>query len=227
MVDAKITELVELTDPVAADVLAIVDDPSGTPVTKKVTLANVRDNIAVSELADGTQNNIISWDGTGAPVATTVSAIYTPATQVQEVYTGSGFNSSATSGGTWNDVGHELTAIPAATVAKYNYAKITMNVNIDLLSTGQVSSWTQARIKAQIKETGGSYADMAGWKYWQNQDGLTDTDNTKAGGTLVYYTELTAGMKSNGIQIQAWSGSWATKVSASVSNIQTIVELLV
>ena len=40
MADQKITELTELTTPVGADLLAIVDDPAGTPVTKKITLAN-------------------------------------------------------------------------------------------------------------------------------------------------------------------------------------------
>lgn len=38
--DKKITELTELTTPVDADVLVIVDDPAGSPVTKKLTWAN-------------------------------------------------------------------------------------------------------------------------------------------------------------------------------------------
>lgn len=41
MADQKITELTELTTPALADLLAIVDDPSGTPLSKKVTLANI------------------------------------------------------------------------------------------------------------------------------------------------------------------------------------------
>lgn len=39
--DKKISELTELTTPQGDDLLAIVDDPSGTPETKKVTLENV------------------------------------------------------------------------------------------------------------------------------------------------------------------------------------------
>ncbi len=42
MADKKITELTALgAAPDTADILAIVDDPGGTPVTKKVTVANL------------------------------------------------------------------------------------------------------------------------------------------------------------------------------------------
>lgn len=41
MADAKISALTALTTPSTDDLLVIVDDPSGTPVTKKITMANV------------------------------------------------------------------------------------------------------------------------------------------------------------------------------------------
>jgi len=41
MADAKITALTELTSVVTTDLLAVVDDPSGTPITKKATVENV------------------------------------------------------------------------------------------------------------------------------------------------------------------------------------------
>lgn len=41
MADAKITELTELTSVADGDLLAIVDDPSGSPITKKVTRLNL------------------------------------------------------------------------------------------------------------------------------------------------------------------------------------------
>lgn len=41
MADQKITELTEDTAPALTDLLANVEDPGGTPVTKKVTIANV------------------------------------------------------------------------------------------------------------------------------------------------------------------------------------------
>ena len=40
MADQKITELTELTTPADADLLAIVDDVVGTPITKKITKSN-------------------------------------------------------------------------------------------------------------------------------------------------------------------------------------------
>lgn len=45
MSDLKITELTALTAPVDADLLVIVDDPSGLPATKKITRANLLTNV--------------------------------------------------------------------------------------------------------------------------------------------------------------------------------------
>lgn len=41
MADQKISELTALTSATDDDLLAIVDDPAGTPVTKKITVANL------------------------------------------------------------------------------------------------------------------------------------------------------------------------------------------
>lgn len=41
MADSRITALTELTSVDSSDLLAIVDDPSGTPVTKKITQTNL------------------------------------------------------------------------------------------------------------------------------------------------------------------------------------------
>jgi hypothetical protein len=38
MADKKVTQLTALTTPTAPDLLMIVDDPNGTPVSKKITL---------------------------------------------------------------------------------------------------------------------------------------------------------------------------------------------
>ena len=44
----KISELTALTAPAGEDLLVIIDDPSGTPVTKKVTVANLLGNSAAN-----------------------------------------------------------------------------------------------------------------------------------------------------------------------------------
>lgn len=46
--DSKITALTELTTPASGDVLAIVDDPGGSPVTKKVEVDSLDDYLSAS-----------------------------------------------------------------------------------------------------------------------------------------------------------------------------------
>ena len=53
MADEKITELTELTSIADEDVLAIVDDPAGSPVTKKITKANLTKDLDAANIADG------------------------------------------------------------------------------------------------------------------------------------------------------------------------------
>jgi len=54
MADKKVTALTSLTAPTSADLLMIIDDPSGTPVSKQITLKNLAGgmpNTAVSTLS--------------------------------------------------------------------------------------------------------------------------------------------------------------------------------
>lgn len=60
MADQKITQLTEVTDIIDTDILAVVDDPGGTPVTKKVTVANAFKSRFVP-LSDRITST--SWDG--------------------------------------------------------------------------------------------------------------------------------------------------------------------
>jgi hypothetical protein len=48
MADSKVTDLTELTSVDASDLLPIIDDPSGTPVTKKITRANLVSGLATT-----------------------------------------------------------------------------------------------------------------------------------------------------------------------------------
>lgn len=59
----KITELSALTTPAAEDLMVIVDDPSGTPTTKYVTVGNLLGNVAA---------NVVIYNATPANSAITV-----------------------------------------------------------------------------------------------------------------------------------------------------------
>lgn len=52
MADTKITALTELTTPALTDVIVIVDEPSGTPITKKMTLTNLQTILMQLALTD-------------------------------------------------------------------------------------------------------------------------------------------------------------------------------
>jgi hypothetical protein len=65
MADQKITALTALTTPATEDLLPIVDDPSGTPITKKATIADIL-KLFVSNVVVQT---LTSASGTYTPTA--------------------------------------------------------------------------------------------------------------------------------------------------------------
>ncbi len=75
MVDAKITELCALTTGAACDVVAIVDVSPCPDVTKKMTFTNLRKDIAVSELANGTDGELITWSACAVPATVGVGTL--------------------------------------------------------------------------------------------------------------------------------------------------------
>ena len=59
MADKKITALTDLGSAIAGeDLLHVIDDPSGTPVNKKISIANVFNNIPTYLGLDGTAQSI-------------------------------------------------------------------------------------------------------------------------------------------------------------------------
>jgi hypothetical protein len=107
MADAKITALDAIASVATADLLPIVDDPSGTPVTKKATVAQVRTALMpVSLTADVTGTLPIGNGGTGATSLTADEVLVGHAsalTTATNVKAGSGYVSigatPATTGG--------------------------------------------------------------------------------------------------------------------------------
>lgn len=53
MADSKVSQLNSLTTPASVDLLLIVDDPNGTPVSKKITIKNLFGNISSNTSISG------------------------------------------------------------------------------------------------------------------------------------------------------------------------------
>ena len=69
MADKKITALTDLGNAIASeDLLHVIDDPSGTPVNKKISVSNLFNNIPTYIALDGTAQSIT---GSVAPNTTT------------------------------------------------------------------------------------------------------------------------------------------------------------
>jgi len=86
MADKKITELTALgAAPDTADILAIVDDPGGSPVTKKVTVANLLAAQTAGNLSDYNfdGNSIFGFDASiNAQTGTTYTLLSSDAGKV-------------------------------------------------------------------------------------------------------------------------------------------------
>lgn len=74
--DQKVTALTELTTPDRDDLLPIVDDPAGTPVTKKIKLKNLPIPVLAYKSADQTLIGTSFVDVSGVGLAVEANTVY-------------------------------------------------------------------------------------------------------------------------------------------------------
>jgi len=144
--------------------------------------------------------------------------------EVKEVYTGAGFNTDAPIESGDVEASQELTA-QDATSAKYVKIKIT---GISRVKEHTANGLGYVQLKAQIKETGEAYADIVAYKdILKLKTSSTSIHEIDKNSTYEIIKELTAGMKTNGYQIKAFSHSVSgtgDNSDARFTNIQTITE---
>ncbi len=136
---------------------------------------------------------------------------------IKEIYTGSGFNSSRSGSGT-DSQDHELTAQGST---DRDYVKILITGTCRSTETNGIA---MVNLKAQIKETSGSYGDIIAYKKVLEAQG-SSTSTVYATFTYTIYATLTSGQKTNGYQIKVFSQSMGNDPTSnsSFTNVQTVV----
>ena len=136
---------------------------------------------------------------------------------IQEVYTGNGFDRTGTAGST----AYELTAVSSSSIGSADYAIVDVNVQTYANNDSNGSS-KGASLKIEVKETGSSYSTV----YNDNLCDLSDEQKMDSPVHVRALVTLTAGMKSNGFQIQITGTNTYTSSYARLSNNFTTITLV-
>lgn len=106
MADTKITALTEDTTPASTDLLMTVDDPGGSPINKKATIANV-----VAAVASVAGLALMDDANAAAQLATLGTATYSEGTWTPGLYMFTIVGSAPAASGTWKRIGNLVFAI--------------------------------------------------------------------------------------------------------------------
>jgi hypothetical protein len=184
MATKKITQYSELTTPSLADLLAAVSDPGGSPVTKKLTLANLKALLAPTVVAHYWTNAGQSFpDG----VYTTVNFVTKVADSHNAVTTGAAWKFTAPAAGYYVvSTKVNLDASSAWALLKQGYLALHKNdvrlVNIDVTNNQSANTWAVLSGTTVIYLAAAEYIDM---RLYHNA-GATLTGYSSGGGEFTH-----------------------------------------
>ena len=153
------------------------------------------------------------------------------------VYTGSGYDTSITlSASTSEEASYEFSSLSSDDVNNRDYLVIqvsgTHTLDMDCGAGG--NGIASSQFKIQTKEIGGSYSDSLAYVSLHALPCIGDqTDSMNHTSSFSYIHTLSAGEKSNGVQVKVFSKADVTRntaptdsMTATFTNIQTSLKLI-
>lgn len=105
MADKKVTQLTSLTSPVSADLLLIIDDAGGTPVSKQITVKNLAGALPNTSVSTLTTSANTTLAGSNTVVSSNVNITGTRGPQVTANWIKLGLNSGSISNNATTQLG--------------------------------------------------------------------------------------------------------------------------
>ena len=105
MADKKVTQLTSLTSPVSADLLLIIDDAGGTPVSKQITVKNLAGALPNTSVRTLTTSANTTLAGSNTVVSSNVNITGTRGPQITANWIKLGLNSGSISNNATTQLG--------------------------------------------------------------------------------------------------------------------------
>lgn len=170
MADTKISGLTEDTDPQPADLIATVDDPGGTPTTKKSTVQNVLKSVddLAANATPVAADLILTIDDTGGtptPSKTALDEIHSGMTAASTTVASVSELATATETTTGSDTGRTVTPdglagsdygkrILAVVHSDGATAVVTGDGEIGIPITAELNGWDVVEVQANVRDKG-------------------------------------------------------------------------